>query len=143
MASWTSVAPVLVFVGLGSAGLVWHAYARLRREAFIREFQWPPGLLDKLSEHHPTFTRKESALVGSGLRQFFLAYLRGGRRHVAMPSQVADDLWHEFILYTRDYKEFCRKAFGIFLHHTPAVRLAPQQKSRTKDCGELVPFMQG
>ena len=94
MASWTSIAPVILFVGLGSAGLVWYAYIRLRREAFIREFRWPSGLLDKLSEHHPTFTRKESALVASGLRQFFLAYLRGGRRHVAMPSQVADDLWH-------------------------------------------------
>ncbi|MGH8049502.1 MAG: glycine-rich domain-containing protein [Arenimonas sp.] len=40
-----------------------------------------------------------------------------------MPSQVTDDLWHEFILYTRSYEQFCGKAFGRFMHHTPAVVL--------------------
>jgi hypothetical protein len=46
-----------------------------------------------------------------------------------MPSQVADDLWHEFILYTRDYDAFCRRAFGGFLHHTPAVVLSEHRKN--------------
>ena len=52
-----------------------------------------------------------------------------GKRHVSMPSQVADDLWHEFILYTREYDAFCRRAFGGFLHHTPAVVLSEHRKS--------------
>ena len=44
----------------------------------------------------------------------------GKRRMVAMPSQVVvDDAWHEFILFTRSYRTFCRKALGRFLHHTP------------------------
>jgi hypothetical protein len=79
------------------------------------------GLLQRLEKHHPGFERKDSALVSRGLRQYFLAYLMSGRRYVSMPSQVADDLWHEFILYTREYDAFCRRAFGGFLHHTPAV----------------------
>jgi hypothetical protein len=99
------------------------SHRRLRRAEFIRRYPWPRGLLDKLAQHHPGFTRKETALVSEGLRQFFLAYLNSGRREVAMPSQVADDLWHEFILYTRDYGRFCNQAFGRFLHHTPAVAL--------------------
>ena len=37
-----------------------------------------------------------------------------------MPSKVVDTLWHEFILYTRGYEMFCRRAFGRLLHHTPA-----------------------
>ncbi len=45
-----------------------------------------------------------------------------------MPSQVADDLWHEFILFTRAYKEFCHKAFGRFLHRTPAAVLKAGEK---------------
>ena len=36
-----------------------------------------------------------------------------------MPSQVVDDLGHEFILFTRNYENFCQKAFGRYLHHTP------------------------
>jgi hypothetical protein len=71
----------------------------------------------------PTLGPKEQQLVGRALKQFFLAYLKSGRRRVSMPSQVVDDLWHEFILYTRNYEQFCAEAFGRFLHHTPAVVL--------------------
>lgn len=111
---------------------VWIEQQRLRRAEFIRRYPWPRGLLDKLAAQHEGFTRKETALVSEGLRQFFLAYLNSGLREVAMPSQVADDLWHEFILYTRDYGRFCGGAFGRFLHHTPAVALredAPRDNS--------------
>lgn len=61
--------------------------------------------------------------MAHGLRQFFLAHLKSGHRFVSMPSQAVDDLWHEFILCTKNYDSFCRKAFGRFLHHTPAVSL--------------------
>jgi hypothetical protein len=43
-------------------------------------------------------------------------------------QHVADDLWHEFILYTKNYEQFCRKAFGRFLHHTPAAVLSKGQQ---------------
>jgi hypothetical protein len=45
-----------------------------------------------------------------------------------MPSQAADDLWHDLILYTKAYDAFCRNAFGRFLHHSPAAVLAPGLK---------------
>lgn len=102
---------------------------RMRRTEFIRSYAWPPGLLNKLQARHKGFSRKESALVSEGLRQFFLAYLMSGRRYVAMPSQVVDDLWHEFILYTRAYDDFCKQAFGGFLHHTPALALSAAKRN--------------
>jgi hypothetical protein len=127
-----------VMVGVGTAlavialatvtGFLYRALLKHRREAFIRDYRWPAGLLERLEKQHAGFERKDSALVSRGLRQFFLAYLRSGTRFVSMPSQVADDLWHEFILYTREYQAFCSKAFGGFLHHTPAVVLGPNRK---------------
>lgn len=99
---------------------------RLKRAEYIRRYSWPPGLLDKLKKHHPDLGPGDLELISHGLRQFFRAYLGSGSRYVAMPSQVADDLWHEFILYTRDYQAFCRRAFGGFLHHTPAAALSKQ-----------------
>jgi hypothetical protein len=54
------------------------------------------------------------------LRDYFQLCRMAGRRMVAMPSQVVDDAWHEFILFTRQYERFCRRGFGRFLHHTPA-----------------------
>jgi hypothetical protein len=105
------------------------AKIRSNRADHIYTFEWPPGLTARLLKHHPSLTPHELDTVGDGLRQFFHAYSRSGYRYVSMPSQVADDLWHEFILYTRDYQRFCQKAFGRMLHHTPAVRLANAQSS--------------
>ena len=102
---------------------IWRRLVQLRREAYIRTFELPYGLFDKLREKRPSLTLKDCQLVAHALRQFFLAYQKSGRKFVSMPSQVADDLWHEFILYTRHYQAFCTRAFGGFLHHSPAVTL--------------------
>lgn len=96
---------------------------RLLRERFIRAYMFPPGVFQKFHAVRPTLELKDQQLVARALRQFFLAYHKSGCKRVAMPSQVVDDLWHEFILFTRDYQKFCDKAFGQFLHHTPAVKL--------------------
>ncbi|AZC24071.1 MULTISPECIES: hypothetical protein [Pseudomonas] len=122
---------------LALALLFWRrqkALAALRREAFIRSFSLPPGLFTPLRTRHPHLTLKDCQLVAQGLRQFFLAYLKSGQRYVSMPSQVVDDLWHEFILHTRDYQAFCHQAFGQFLHHTPAAVLG-QNAERQSDNG--------
>jgi hypothetical protein len=99
----------------------WRASLEAKRADFIRKYTLPAGLFAKLQQKRPTLSLKDCQLVGHALRQFFLAYLRGGPNEVAMPSQVVDDLWHELILYTREYQLFCRHAFGRFMHHAPAV----------------------
>jgi hypothetical protein len=114
-----------------TAFLLWRRNRRLERERFIRDYAWPKGLLDRLAKRRPELALKDRVLVTRGLKQFFLAHLRSGRRFVSMPSQVADDLWHEFILYTKGYDAFCRQAFGRFLHHTPAVVLGEEQQNNT------------
>lgn len=113
----------------GLSVVMWQRQRRARREAFIRDFMLPRGLFEKLRSHHPDLSVKDCQLVAQGLRQFFLAHLKSGKKYVSMPSQVADDLWHEFILYTKNYDLFCRHAFGSFLHHTPAVMLSTGQQS--------------
>jgi hypothetical protein len=35
------------------------------------------------------------------------------------PSLAADIGWHTFILYTREYAEFCEQVAGRFIHHVP------------------------
>jgi hypothetical protein len=36
-----------------------------------------------------------------------------------------DNMWHNFILYTKDYHEFCQRFFGEYLHHQPDVAEGP------------------
>jgi hypothetical protein len=110
---------------------VWRRWREALRADYIRAYMFPPGLFAKLAERRPGLVLKDQQLVARALRQFFLAHLKSGRKFVSMPSQVADDLWHEFILYTRHYQEFCTKAFGRFLHHTPAVALTADKQNNT------------
>jgi hypothetical protein len=112
-----------------ASGLLWLQLRELRRAEFIRTYTFPPGLFDKLAARRPELERKDMSLVARALRQYFLAYLKSGRKYVSMPSQVVDDLWHEFILYTKNYQQFCEKAFGTFFHHTPAAVLTSTQSS--------------
>ena len=34
---------------------------------------------------------------------------------------AVDDLWHTFVLFTRDYSEFCEQVAGRFIHHVPTI----------------------
>jgi len=121
------------FLGLGGfAAYSGFQLRRAKRERFVREFVLPHGLFKKLQEKRPELDPRHHALVARALRQFFLCHLKSGRKFVSMPSQVVDDLWHEFILYTRDYQQFCSKAFGGYMHHTPAVKLG---RGQTDDVG--------
>ena len=137
---WT-VLP-LTFIGYAILALIVIAWLRYRRAEFIRTYKLPRGLLSKLAERYPGMTRKELALVSRGLRQFFIAYLMSGKKYVAMPSVAADSLWHEFILYTREYQSFCRRAFGGFLHHTPAVILSDDKKNNEGLAAGMVVHLQ-
>jgi hypothetical protein len=82
----------------------------------------------RLRETYPHLTQKDTELVERGLRQFFLASSRSGRRFVSMPSRAVDAMWHEFILHTQAYRDWCRTALGYFLHHTPAEVLGHSAK---------------
>lgn len=106
---------------------VWPRPDRLR---VIRDYPFPEFLQQKLRTTYPHLDAAAALEVEHGLRQFFLASAQARGSFVAMPSKVVDALWHEFILYTRGYEAFCRKAFGRILHHTPAEALQLSKKKR-------------
>jgi hypothetical protein len=118
------VFPLLVMLLVG-----WYILRRYKRIAYIRDYTFPKGLFANFEKRRQGLERKDTALAARALRKFFLAYLTGRQRFVAMPSQAVDDLWHEFILYTREYQEFCGKAFGSFLHHSPAAVLGKNKQT--------------
>lgn len=33
-----------------------------------------------------------------------------------------DLMWHTFLLFTKDYADFCNQYFGFFIHHTPVTQ---------------------
>lgn len=35
------------------------------------------------------------------------------------PPATVDEAWHEFILHTKSYSEYCTHRYGRFIHHLP------------------------
>ena len=117
---------VILFVCILILLAMYAASVRVSRRAHITNYAFPDGLRSKLREVHPNLTETQEHQVFEGLRQWFMVCNRADNRFVSMPSQVIDDAWHAFILFTRNYEQFCRKAFGRFLHHTPAEAMTNQ-----------------
>jgi hypothetical protein len=68
---------------------------------------------------HESLSAEDVWLVEAGTSQWFRLVARHPKTKLAMPSVIVDHLWHEMVLHTRDYAEFCQAAFPHFLHHTP------------------------
>ena len=49
----------------------------------------------------------------------YMALVGLGYRGLGMVSPEVDEVWHAFILFTKDYAAFCQAAFGEFIHHVP------------------------
>jgi uncharacterized membrane protein YgcG len=99
------------------------AFLKSEREAFIRGYPFPIQLRQKLAMLNPHWEGEQMQLALRALRQYFLVCLAadaaGRGKPVGMPSKAVDQAWHEFILMSRQYTEFCRHAFGCYLHHSP------------------------
>lgn len=40
---------------------------------------------------------------------------------IDMFSLEVDNLWHTFLLFTKEYQRFCNDMFGKFIHHDPVI----------------------
>ncbi|HQQ62017.1 MAG TPA: hypothetical protein PLF22_00430 [Pseudomonadales bacterium] len=109
-------------MGVVAAILLWIAvrmHANGRRH-YVERFVFPSTVKRKLAEAYPHLDAHQLSVILKGLREYFLVTQLARKKMVAMPSRAVDIAWHEFILCTHAYAVFCQKAFGYFLHHTPA-----------------------
>jgi hypothetical protein len=104
--------------------------AQEQQRRFIENYEFRAGLRQKFAGRHSHLTREQQTQVFEALREYFLLCHASPNEMVSMPSLVVDDAWHEFILFTRDYLEFCQQAFGRYLHHTPAYAMKSSRQER-------------
>lgn len=91
-----------------------------QRERFILTYEFPQRVKSKLKSTYPHLNDTHVEQVIRALKEYFIICNVAQKRMVSMPSQAVDLVWHEFILFTRIYEDFCRQGFGKYLHHTPA-----------------------
>ena len=76
-----------------------------------------PILLNKIILNSKAECRENAAAaLVETLRFLFLCSISSSS---LTPSKHVDDVWHEFILFTRTYQHFCEAKFGNFVHHQP------------------------
>lgn len=109
-----------LMLGFGM-GVYWLVCVQPRKRALvIDQYTFPQRLSETLAKTYPQLSRTQIEQVIVALREYFHVCLLAGDKPVSMPSQAVDVAWHELILFTRQYEQFCQNAFGRFLHHTPA-----------------------
>jgi hypothetical protein len=106
-----------------------------RRLAFIDAYQFPTSVRLRFAGRHETLSPEAVRTVEAATRQWFRLAARHPRARLAMPSHIVDDMWHELVLHTRDYEQFCRSAFVSFLHHTPESAMDAQGAAANRSAG--------
>lgn len=54
-----------------------------------------------------------------------------------------DEMWHEFILFTKDYTDFCQRYFGEYMHHLPNIfdNMPISQEEQDTEISQLLPYI--
>lgn len=74
-------------------------------------------LVNRISKEHDMSREFAARIMDQALA--FLRACGEDRRTSLSPSELVDIGWHTFILYTREYAEFCNRVAGGFIHHLP------------------------
>jgi hypothetical protein len=92
-----------------------------RRQLYVATYDFPAGLDHEFRRRYPKVHS-----LDSGFRAFrqWLRLQVVAKETLAMPSLAVDQLWHEFILHTVAYDEFCARAYGRKLHHHPEAAMS-------------------
>jgi hypothetical protein len=67
------------------------------------------------------FASKKNLSIIEATKQFkkLEVFLELASSDTQNPTLEVDEAWHEFILHTKQYADFCFSRFGKFIHHKP------------------------
>lgn len=72
---------------------------------------------DRVLKEYPKMTDKEWNWTWFELKRYFL--MCGVLRGVPMYSGQVDAVWHEMLMFTREYEQFSTRFCGEMIHHAP------------------------
>lgn len=87
--------------------------------AKVRSYEHPE-LVNRMATEHGISHDEAYRWFKLGLNYLYQAATTKGP---VSPSVYADRMWHTFLLYSKDYREFCQEMFGFFIDHFPTPKL--------------------
>ncbi|MFH8695545.1 glycine-rich domain-containing protein [Streptomyces chartreusis] len=79
-----------------------------------------PFVIEKLVKDHIVDTPEEGQALFEEVKRYLVLASVSGEAAWPMYSLRVDEAWHQFILFTRQYMEFCHKYFGRYMPHNPS-----------------------
>lgn len=79
-----------------------------------------PFLIEKLVKNSIVDTEAEAEALFREVKRYLVLSDQNSDRVWNMWSLRVDEAWHQFILYTREYIEFCQRFFGRYVPHNPS-----------------------
>lgn len=73
--------------------------------------------IERIQKANPEWSTVKINNLIEEYKQFM--YLAGTSDEDCTPSQDVDKVWHEHILFTRDYYDYCNRIIGKIIHHKP------------------------
>jgi hypothetical protein len=103
----------------------------------LDKYEIPSGVLERLKQERP-FDKMTDSEIKEIINEFkkFIAILvinHGKDKRVEMVSELVDEVWHTYILFTNEYRTFCEIMVGEYIHHEPNVN--PEERH-----GPLFPY---
>lgn len=86
-----------------------------------------PFLIEKLVKDHIVETPQEAEALFTEVKRYLVIAALDREKSWHMYSLRIDECWHQFILFTRQYIDFCRTYFGRYVPHAPSN--APESKA--------------
>ena len=88
-----------------------------------------PLIIKKIMSATNLSSQKSNQLLVEVIKFLDLIIISGQR---LTPSYLVDQAWHELILFTHYYKNFCEHTLGRFIHHHPGGSQTENQENFNK-----------
>lgn len=91
----------------------------------------PPDMLLRryMAENKTNLVTARKAFVALGQFLFVCATAK----HSCSPSIAIDAAWHEFLVFSKEYYNFCQQYFGTVIHHRPTEVMMNESYQNTRN----------
>lgn len=107
----------------------------------LEDYEIPQGVLDRLCNKRPfsQMSKREIDECILEIKKFIglLVINKNKNRRIEMVSELIDEIWHTFILFTKEYETFSLQIMNGFIHHMPNTIASGDCKDITKNFPEF------
>jgi hypothetical protein len=79
-----------------------------------------PFLIEKLLKDHIVQSPEEGEALFTEVKRYIVLVTSDRTKIWEMHSLRIDEVWHQFILFTWEYMDFCKRFFGGYVSHSPS-----------------------